>query len=353
MGSFFSLFRGETKKIWSKKSAWVMIVILSGIMALMALLFGAMGSLGEDVVRSFNQSSLVGQLNSLTGMEITGDLYLEQAEENLPALKEQVEQAREEMEASTGIERYANFIAYNSMKREYQVMAYQVEHQIAPERMAASWGYIQLAEQLAISIIILLVLIIGAGSVASEYADGTIKLLFPRPYRRWKILLAKFLATLGYGIVLLVIGYALSLLSGGILYGFENAGTVVVRTNGIAAYQTTAFGQSVIFYLTGVVGILLTLVMAVMISCLFRSRAAAVGVTLLIYLVSGTVTGLLAMFGAEWVKYTVFFNMDLSVYLQRGAMVPGMNIVFSGVAMGLYTIVFLVIAFLSFCKRDV
>ena len=140
MGSFFSLFRGETKKIWSKKSAWVMIVILSGIMALMALLFGAMGSLGEDVVRSFNQSSLVGQLNSLTGMEITGDLYLEQAEENLPALKEQVEQAREEMEASTGIERYANFIAYNSLDREYQVTAYQVEHQIAPERMAASWG---------------------------------------------------------------------------------------------------------------------------------------------------------------------------------------------------------------------
>ncbi len=87
MGSFFSLFRGETKKIWSKKSAWVMIVILSGIMALMALLFGAMGSLGEDVVRSFNQSSLVGQLNSLTGMEITGDLYLEQAEENLPGRK--------------------------------------------------------------------------------------------------------------------------------------------------------------------------------------------------------------------------------------------------------------------------
>src|SRR6478609_844788 len=55
--------------------------------------------------------------------------------------------------------------------------------------------------------VLLLTVIVAAGIVASEFSQGTIKMLLTRPVKRWKILLSKFLTVNLFGMVLMLIGY--------------------------------------------------------------------------------------------------------------------------------------------------
>ena len=55
--------------------------------------------------------------------------------------------------------------------------------------------------------VLLLTVIVAAGIVASEFSQGTIKMLLTRPVKRWKILLSKFLTVNLFGMFLMVIGY--------------------------------------------------------------------------------------------------------------------------------------------------
>ena len=60
--------------------------------------------------------------------------------------------------------------------------------------------------------VLLLTVIVAAGIVASEFSQGTIKMLLTRPVKRWKILLSKFLTVNVFGMFLMVIGYAVYVL---------------------------------------------------------------------------------------------------------------------------------------------
>ena len=46
------------------------------------------------------------------------------------------------------------------------------------------------------SIVVLLTVIVAAGIVASEFSQGTIKMLLSRPVKRWKILTSKYLTVI-------------------------------------------------------------------------------------------------------------------------------------------------------------
>ncbi|MFP3340564.1 ABC transporter permease subunit, partial [Micrococcus sp. SIMBA_131] len=64
-------------------------------------------------------------------------------------------------------------------------------------------------------------IIIGAGVIAGEYSWGTIKLLLIRPASRTKILASKFIATLLFALLSLVILYISSFIIGGLFLGFN------------------------------------------------------------------------------------------------------------------------------------
>ena len=75
------------------------------------------------------------------------------------------------------------------------------------------WGVVNSSETL-ISAISLFVIVIGAGMIANEFTAGTIKLLLIRPIMRWKILLSKYISTLFFAIVMLLILFTISFLMG-------------------------------------------------------------------------------------------------------------------------------------------
>ena len=59
---------------------------------------------------------------------------------------------------------------------------------------------------------VLLTVIVAAGIVASEFTQGTIKMLLSRPVKRWKILTSKYVTVILFGILLMLVGFIVSIL---------------------------------------------------------------------------------------------------------------------------------------------
>ena len=68
------------------------------------------------------------------------------------------------------------------------------------------------------SLVTLLMIIASAGIVASEFSQGTIKMLLSRPVKRWKILTSKYVTVLLFGLLLTVVTYVSSVVGAFIFY---------------------------------------------------------------------------------------------------------------------------------------
>ncbi len=181
--------------------------------------------------------------------------------------------------------------------------------------------------------------IIGtAGSVAKEHSLGTIKLLLIRAQSRGKILAAKYVSVLAYILSLSLFALAVSLLAGGLLFGFQ------AREAGWEDVTLTVLAQLAysLIYVT----------VTFMIGVFTRSTGATIGVGMILVLLESLVVGLLSRY--DIIKYVLFTNVDLSVYLEGGIPpVQGMTPAFSLIVLAVYMILFLGASFVTFKKRDV
>lgn len=206
----------------------------------------------------------------------------------------------------------------------------------------------------------LLVMVVAADLVSSEASAGTIKLLLVRPVKRWKVLLSKYIAlllsvsfimlttaVLSYAISGLVFGYGgfhLPLLTGFVSQGEDlNTDNVhmipqwkyILMELGLAAFVSTVVGT-----------------LTLMLSVLFRSTAAVMGV-MLAALISGAI---LSNMVSSWqsAKYLFMVNLRLTDYL-KGAAPPieGMTLGFSMTVLAVWGLMALAVAFVVFARRDV
>ena len=72
------------------------------------------------------------------------------------------------------------------------------------------------------SFIGLLVIIIAGGIVSSEFSGGTIKFLLINPVKRWKILVSKYVTTITFGYILIIITYIISAVMSLTVFGADN-----------------------------------------------------------------------------------------------------------------------------------
>jgi ABC-2 type transport system permease protein len=235
--------------------------------------------------------------------------------------------------------------------REIAIKEYQLEHDMAPQTENHVWSFVRDA-QAAISFAGLFTIVIAAGIVASEFSWGTVKLLLIRPLSRSKILLSKYLTVGLFGLLLLVIIYTLSTIVGLLLFGLpSNEVPHLAYVNGEVVERNIAFylvGQ----YFLGSIDILMIGTMAFMISAVFRNSSLAIGISLFLFLMGGTATMLLAS-RFEWTKYILFANTNLSIYFDGVPPIEGMTLAFSVIILIIYFVVFHLLAFSVFSKRDV
>ncbi|MDI3328895.1 MAG: ABC transporter permease [Alicyclobacillaceae bacterium] len=227
---------------------------------------------------------------------------------------------------------------------------YLIDHDISPNEVTG-WKFANTASNLMPLITVFAIMVAG-DSIAGEFSSGTINLLLIRPVRRIKILLAKYVSTLLFALILLVALGVFSLLVGGLFFGFSGTLQPYVYTD--ASNQVRQMPMiSKVLLTYGFKGIELWMMVtfSFMISSLFRSSGLAIGVSLLLAVVGSTIARALSSY--SWDKYLLFANTDLSQYIEGQPIVEGTTMTFSGIVLLAYFVLFLFVTWLSFVKRDV
>ncbi|WP_411345525.1 ABC transporter permease [Paenibacillus sp. WLX1005] len=200
-------------------------------------------------------------------------------------------------------------------------------------------------------LVVLFMLIVASESVASEFTTGTIKLLLIRPWQRWKILSSKFLAVTVFLLVLTLIFTLINLIVSYVLFPAQIAG---VPDGELSSYENNLLLLIVYSFIRA----LILATFAFMLSALFRSSALAITLSMLLYF-SGTITNGLLRLALKpddyWiVKYLLFTNLDLTQYFSEPTGSFGVtSLGWSLFILAVYFVLFLLISWLSFAKRDV
>ncbi|OAS14854.1 ABC transporter permease [Paenibacillus oryzisoli] len=230
------------------------------------------------------------------------------------------------------------------------VYDYQLANDIHPEG-GTMWSGINSSAELII-LITLFTVIVAGDSLAGEFTTGTIKLLLIRPANRTKILVSKYISTIIFGLLLLVVLFIVSLLLNGLLYKFEYWNLPLISINDAGSIvERNMFGHLWKLYLLNGVSTVIYVTMAFMISSAFRSSIMAIGFSIFALFGGLIFMGLLQPYA--WSKYLLFANIDLSQYLSDRPFQEGMTMNFSILMLIMYFILFNLTAWLVFTKRDV
>ncbi|NTU26991.1 ABC transporter permease [Bacillus tequilensis] len=246
---------------------------------------------------------------------------------------------------------------YPSMKDDYEetitVNNYRIEHNIPNDTGYTVWSYV--TDSAGFTILTgLFTIIIAAGIVANEFNWGTIKLLMIRPLSRFQILLSKYITVLLFGFLLLLILFLGSTLLGLIFFGTggDTAANIHLIYKDGHVIEQNMMGYLATTYLSESVSALMVATMAFMLSAVFRNSSLAVGFSIFLLVAGTTATAFIAT-KFDWAKYILFANVNLLQYVDGTPLVKGMTMTFSVVILAVYFVVFLLLAFGTFMKRDI
>ncbi len=194
--------------------------------------------------------------------------------------------------------------------------------------------------------------ILCGGIVASEHKNGTIRLLLTKPYKRYKVLLSKFIVIIGTFLIVYLLGTLSTYLLGGIMYGFDNYNIpLVFNNNGIITEV-----PYLIFTLKNtlyeiVVSLLFLVILFGLSSMTLLSTISVVIVLVLIFVSLG-------------LSYVIYFNQAFTyiplvllnfyeVLYNPNNHFININIDSSILISIIYIVVILFITFITYCKRDI
>jgi len=301
-------------KLWSKKATWVMTILL---VAMIAGMFGLTKWIQTTMDSSEQDWKTDVQADLVSTQEQLGNSTLAASE-------------REELEGKE------------------KVLEYRLVNSVQPLEVNSRETMIMESAGVG-SIVVLLAVIVAAGIVASEFTQGTIKMLLSRPVKRWKILTAKYVTVHLFGILLMLVGFVVSIICAYILFSAGNGRELV--WNGKEVVAASVWGKGLYILLLSYANVFVTATFAFMIGSVFRSSSLAIGLSLFSYFMGNTLVVLLAKY--EVVKYIVFTHINLTMYESGSMFVEGITMPFSLAVLAVYIVVFLVISYTTFTKRDI
>ena len=176
-----------------------------------------------------------------------------------------------------------------------------------------TFDYMYFTLELSSFLIILFTVIIGASIVSKEYTEGTMKLLLIRPFSRNKIIYAKILTTLFFGLIFVLITAIVSLITGCILFqGITLTESVLLVINSSITLVVPIWIEFLIYIFTLIIKIWIYALIAIAISVIFKSNILSVCLSAGIYILNLLITFISQ--GANWLKYNIFSYLDLFKY---------------------------------------
>lgn len=204
-------------------------------------------------------------------------------------------------------------------------------------------------------IIITIVLVAGA-IVSDEFNKGTIKLLLVRPYKRSKILLAKFITVLITLLATIIVVCILQFIISGIFFGFNSLNIPVAEYNfNSGKIIEMSIFKKMLIQIAGKLPIYILLgTLAFSLSTLFNNTAVAISVTLLGYMSSDIINQFAHYFKIKWLKFFVTPNWDFTqFYFGKLPNMEGITLLFSAAICLVYFIIMLTYSFLVFKHRNI
>ncbi|ASA21259.1 ABC transporter permease [Paenibacillus donghaensis] len=182
-------------------------------------------------------------------------------------------------------------------------------------------------------IVAILAIIGTAGVVSKEHSQGTIKFLLIRARSRSEILASKYAAVLIYGLTLVAFTLGSALVAGTVWFGVSGGDTTFsdILLSSLYLYVYT------VVYMT----------LGFMVGILTKSTGATIGIALFATTIDRIIIS------KAFYKYFLFPNLDLGAYENGAAPMPGMTYTFSVIMLTAYLLLFLLIGFSVFRRRDV
>lgn len=157
-------------------------------------------------------------------------------------------------------------------------------------------------------IILIFCVVLAAGMIAGEQTNGTLKVLATRPFSRGKILTSKILATLIFGIIFIIFSALVLFITGFAMYGLDMTPILAVF-NASSAFIISPIWLILIYIALMIVKILFYVLLATMISTVFRSNVGAVAVSIFIYFLTALFAVLFT--SSSWYAFIPFAGIDL------------------------------------------
>ncbi|MEJ9228790.1 ABC transporter permease [Peribacillus butanolivorans] len=314
-----SLIRNEWMKIFSKGSTYLFIVFL---------LLAAIGTALIDY--------------KLNPVESSKDWKQE--------LQAEIQEQQNELKTSKISEDEKSMIM-----EEIDLNKQLLDANINPD-LRTNWTYMANWTTSLTSFVTLFVVIVCSSLVSSEFSDGTIKQLLIRPYKRWKILLSKYITSLLFAALLLVSLFIFSYIVGILFFGNGSYSDKILDPASYGFSPVIVGDYFVDMMVYWIPGFLVITTIAFMLSTLFKSQALAVGVSISILFASTplnlVIQSLIEKY--EWLKFVLFPHLNLRGYISESfSMFEGATLGFSISVLAIYYLIFLALTFFFFQKKDI
>ncbi|WP_298832701.1 ABC transporter permease subunit [uncultured Planococcus sp.] len=309
------LIQNEWMKLWSRKMTWIMVILL------VFVVFSGLGI--TKWLNSTANENLDENWRDLAQAEIENSTIM----------------LAEPGHSESQIDYYEGQIA---------IAEHRLENEIPPLEYASMQQQV-IDTHMLMSIVTLLVVIAAAGIVASEFSQGTIKMLLTRPVKRWKILTSKYITILLFA-VLLTLTLLVSTVLAGLLFFGIGEGTPLAW-NGSEVVETSFWLEALKLAALKFSSVWMISTFAFMLGTVFRSSSLAIGLSIFLMF-----TGIQAVFflqNYEIVKYYLFTHTDLTQFYTGNILVPGITMSMSILVLTAYFLVFMVISYWTFGRRDV
>ncbi|WP_203334114.1 ABC transporter permease [Planococcus beigongshangi] len=309
------LIQNEWMKLWSRKSSWIMLILL------VLILFGT-----AAITKWVNTAMPVENPETWQQVETNEMLYNQSMLEN-PELDQ---------------------VQRDYFEGEIAISEHRLENDLPPyEYTSMQQGVIE--SHFMISIVTLFTVIVAGGIVAAEFSQGTIKMLLTRPVKRWKILTSKYLAAMIYAVLLTIVLFISTAMAGLIFFGIGEG--TFLTWNGSEVAEGSFWLEGLKMLALSFAGVWIIGTFAFMLGTVFRSSSLAIGLSIFLMFTGIQLVFLLADY--EIVKYYLFTHTDLTQYYTGFLPVEGITMTMSVIVLMVYFVIFMAVSYLTFGKRDV
>lgn len=251
---------------------------------------------------------------------------------------------------------YQDKVSKQKMIEESEIAKYILETKQDVEKQASLRGILlNVFDEYSIFIIIFIIMIVG-GIVSSEFEKGTVKMLLVKPYKRGKILLAKYIVSLLMILFIFVITVVFQVIVGGVVFGFDSLSIPAVvynfDTNSVVTYNMFEYVLIIAVNKLPIYVLLTTLAFAL--SSIFANTVIAVVLPILGNVASAVINQLASMYSIRQLAVFPTLNWDFTQFLF--GRLPAYEFTSFGFAVCVcvvYWVIMVSVAWIAFRKREI